>query len=152
MSRRIELWVSIQELNEQGEYASVELQPVKDISTGGVFQLRQVRGRTRRELDASNAELIVTFVLAGSFQEAAGVGEAGPELGNAASAGGGHSLCVYRLRVGSLHQTAEASRQLPGLRNIQSHRYTRREICKGLTTDTCPGTASSHCVRNIMLR
>ncbi|XP_072250499.1 kinesin-like protein KIF13A isoform X4 [Leuresthes tenuis] len=46
VSRRIELWVSIQELNEQGEYASVELQPGKDISTGGVFQLRQ--GHSRR--------------------------------------------------------------------------------------------------------
>ncbi|XP_015225695.1 PREDICTED: kinesin-like protein KIF13A isoform X4 [Cyprinodon variegatus] len=46
VSRRIELWVSIQELNEQGEYASVELQPVKDVSTGGIFQLRQ--GHSRR--------------------------------------------------------------------------------------------------------
>ncbi|KAL4629764.1 kinesin-like protein KIF13A isoform X4 [Arapaima gigas] len=46
VSRRIELWVSIQELNEQGEYAAVELHPTKDISTGGVFQLRQ--GHSRR--------------------------------------------------------------------------------------------------------
>lgn len=43
VSRRIELWISIQELNDQGEYSSVELHPGKDISTGGVFQLRQVR-------------------------------------------------------------------------------------------------------------
>ncbi|XP_044063364.1 kinesin-like protein KIF13A isoform X10 [Siniperca chuatsi] len=46
VSRRIELWISIQELNEQGEYSSVELSPGKDISTGGVFQLRQ--GHSRR--------------------------------------------------------------------------------------------------------
>ncbi|XP_042279736.1 kinesin-like protein KIF13A isoform X2 [Thunnus maccoyii] len=46
VSRRIDLWVSIQELNEQGEYSSVELHPGKDISTGGVFQLRQ--GHSRR--------------------------------------------------------------------------------------------------------
>ncbi|XP_028281452.1 kinesin-like protein KIF13A isoform X2 [Parambassis ranga] len=46
VSRRIELWLSIQELNEQGEYSSVELNPGKDISTGGVFQLRQ--GHSRR--------------------------------------------------------------------------------------------------------
>uniref|UniRef100_A0A8D3EEI5 Kinesin family member 13A n=1 Tax=Scophthalmus maximus TaxID=52904 RepID=A0A8D3EEI5_SCOMX len=46
VSRRIELWISIQELNEQGEYSSVELQPGKDGSTGGVFQLRQ--GHSRR--------------------------------------------------------------------------------------------------------
>lgn len=43
VSRRIELVIFIQELNEQGEYSPVELQPGKDISTGGVFQLRQVR-------------------------------------------------------------------------------------------------------------
>ncbi|XP_040020195.2 kinesin-like protein KIF13A isoform X3 [Gasterosteus aculeatus] len=46
VSRRIELGTSIQELNEQGEYSSVELLPGKDISTGGVFQLRQ--GHSRR--------------------------------------------------------------------------------------------------------
>uniref|UniRef100_A0A7N6ASP0 Kinesin family member 13A n=1 Tax=Anabas testudineus TaxID=64144 RepID=A0A7N6ASP0_ANATE len=46
VSRRIELWISIQELNEQGEYSSVELSSGKDISTGGVFQLRQ--GHSRR--------------------------------------------------------------------------------------------------------
>ena len=42
MSRQLELWVSIQELNEQGEYSAVELSPAKDVNTGGVFQLRQV--------------------------------------------------------------------------------------------------------------
>ncbi|KAF4076142.1 hypothetical protein AMELA_G00227030 [Ameiurus melas] len=41
VSRRIEMWVSIQELNEQGVYSAVELHPNRDISTGGVFQLRQ---------------------------------------------------------------------------------------------------------------
>ncbi|XP_036394227.1 kinesin-like protein KIF13A [Megalops cyprinoides] len=46
VSRRIELWASIQELNEQGEYSAVELHPSKDVSTGGVFQLRQ--GHSRR--------------------------------------------------------------------------------------------------------
>ncbi|KAJ3598073.1 hypothetical protein NHX12_001587 [Muraenolepis orangiensis] len=46
VSRRIELWASIQELNEQGEYSDVELLPGKDVGTGGVFQLRQ--GHSRR--------------------------------------------------------------------------------------------------------
>ncbi|XP_055358845.1 kinesin-like protein KIF13A isoform X2 [Betta splendens] len=46
VTRSIELWISIQELNEQGEYSSVELHSGKDISTGGVFQLRQ--GHSRR--------------------------------------------------------------------------------------------------------
>uniref|UniRef100_A0A3P8UWT2 Kinesin family member 13A n=1 Tax=Cynoglossus semilaevis TaxID=244447 RepID=A0A3P8UWT2_CYNSE len=46
VSRRIELWISIQELNEQGDYSSVELLSAKDSGTGGVFQLRQ--GHSRR--------------------------------------------------------------------------------------------------------
>uniref|UniRef100_A0A672MW18 Kinesin-like protein KIF13A n=1 Tax=Sinocyclocheilus grahami TaxID=75366 RepID=A0A672MW18_SINGR len=46
VSRQIELWVSIQELNEQGEDSSIELHPSRDVSTGGVFQLRQ--GHSRR--------------------------------------------------------------------------------------------------------
>ncbi|KAL2083840.1 hypothetical protein ACEWY4_019358 [Coilia grayii] len=44
--RRVELCVCIEELNEQGEYSPVELQPAKDVNTGGVFQLRQ--GHSRR--------------------------------------------------------------------------------------------------------
>ncbi|KAL0985463.1 hypothetical protein UPYG_G00157200 [Umbra pygmaea] len=46
VSRRVELWAAVQELNEQGEYSAVELQPGKEVSTGGVFQLRQ--GHSRR--------------------------------------------------------------------------------------------------------
>lgn len=42
MTRRIELWISILELNELGEYSAVELHQAKDVNTGGVFQLRQV--------------------------------------------------------------------------------------------------------------
>lgn len=120
VSRRIELWASIQELNEQGEYTSVELQPAKDISTGGVFQLRQVREKPRHcsaqtcqpTLTAGNEML---FLRAGSLQEATGVCEASPELGHSASAGGGCAVCFYWLCVCSLHQTTEAPRQLPGL-------------------------------------
>ncbi|XP_065126597.1 kinesin-like protein KIF13A isoform X2 [Paramisgurnus dabryanus] len=46
VSRSVEMWVTIQELNEQGEYSSVEVHQNKDVSTGGVFQLRQ--GHSRR--------------------------------------------------------------------------------------------------------
>ncbi|XP_075825858.1 kinesin-like protein KIF13A isoform X3 [Microtus pennsylvanicus] len=46
VTRRIEMWVSILELNELGEYAAVELHQAKDVNTGGVFQLRQ--GHSRR--------------------------------------------------------------------------------------------------------
>uniref|UniRef100_A0A4W3HQ68 Kinesin family member 13A n=1 Tax=Callorhinchus milii TaxID=7868 RepID=A0A4W3HQ68_CALMI len=46
VTRRIEMWISVQELNEMGEYTAVELNQAKDVNTGGVFQLRQ--GHSRR--------------------------------------------------------------------------------------------------------
>ncbi|XP_044741310.1 kinesin-like protein KIF13A [Chrysoperla carnea] len=46
LTRKIELWVEIQELNEQGEYTPVEVCPKPDVLTGGVYQLRQ--GQQRR--------------------------------------------------------------------------------------------------------
>ncbi|KAJ6664479.1 hypothetical protein lerEdw1_007136 [Lerista edwardsae] len=46
VTRRIEMWVSIQELNELGDYTAVELHQGKDVNTGGIFQLRQ--GHSRR--------------------------------------------------------------------------------------------------------
>lgn len=46
MKRKLELWLEIHELTEQGEYAPVEVVPRGDVGTGGVFQLRQ--GQQRR--------------------------------------------------------------------------------------------------------
>ncbi|XP_054841581.1 kinesin-like protein KIF13A isoform X2 [Eublepharis macularius] len=46
VTRRIEMWVLIQELNEMGDYTAVELHQAKDVNTGGIFQLRQ--GHSRR--------------------------------------------------------------------------------------------------------
>lgn len=43
VTRKVELWVQILELNENGEYCPVEVTPAKDVCTGGIFQLRQVR-------------------------------------------------------------------------------------------------------------
>lgn len=48
LTRKIELWVEIQELNDAGDYAPVEVLPRTDIQTGGVYQLRQ--GQQRRVL------------------------------------------------------------------------------------------------------
>ncbi|XP_026320336.1 kinesin-like protein KIF13B isoform X4 [Hyposmocoma kahamanoa] len=46
LTRKIELWVEIHELNDQGEYAPVEVVQRNDMLTGGVYQLRQ--GQQRR--------------------------------------------------------------------------------------------------------
>lgn len=43
MVRRLELWTEIMELNDQGEYVAVEIQPKSDVRTGGIYQIRQVR-------------------------------------------------------------------------------------------------------------
>lgn len=48
LSRKIEIWVEVQELNDNGEYAPVEVIASKDMLTGGVYQLRQ--GQQRRIL------------------------------------------------------------------------------------------------------
>uniref|UniRef100_A0AAG5DC42 Kinesin motor domain-containing protein n=1 Tax=Anopheles atroparvus TaxID=41427 RepID=A0AAG5DC42_ANOAO len=41
LSRKIELWVEIHELNDNGDWAPVEVQCSRDMLTGGVYQLRQ---------------------------------------------------------------------------------------------------------------
>ncbi|XP_071054782.1 kinesin-like protein KIF13A isoform X3 [Onthophagus taurus] len=46
LTRKIELWVEIQELNDIGEYVPVEVSNKGDVLTGGVYQLRQ--GQQRR--------------------------------------------------------------------------------------------------------
>lgn len=46
LTRKIELWVEIQELNDQGEYSPVEVSLKSDKATGGIYQLRQ--GQQRR--------------------------------------------------------------------------------------------------------
>ena len=42
VTQRLELWVEIMELNDQGEYVPVELQTKVDVLTGGIFMIRQV--------------------------------------------------------------------------------------------------------------
>ncbi|XP_071504445.1 kinesin-like protein KIF13A [Diadema antillarum] len=44
--RKIEMWVEVHELNEQGEYVPVECHTKPEVLTGGIFQLRQ--GYSRR--------------------------------------------------------------------------------------------------------
>ncbi|KAM8847315.1 kinesin-like protein KIF13B [Synchiropus picturatus] len=46
VTRRLELWVQVMELNEAGEFTAVEVLPGKDVRTGGIFQLKQ--GQSRR--------------------------------------------------------------------------------------------------------
>lgn len=43
VTRRLELWIQILEINENGDFVPVEVVPARDVRTGGIFQLRQVR-------------------------------------------------------------------------------------------------------------
>ena len=42
LTRKLELWIEIHELSEQGEYVPVDVSPRPEVPSGGVFQLRQV--------------------------------------------------------------------------------------------------------------
>ncbi|XP_037945299.1 kinesin-like protein KIF13B isoform X2 [Teleopsis dalmanni] len=46
LSRKIELWIEIHELNDNGEYSPVEVTNRNEVLTGGIYQLRQ--GQQRR--------------------------------------------------------------------------------------------------------
>uniref|UniRef100_A0A3B3SRL1 Kinesin family member 13B n=1 Tax=Paramormyrops kingsleyae TaxID=1676925 RepID=A0A3B3SRL1_9TELE len=46
VTRRLEMWVQLLELNENGEYIPVEVVAAPDVCTGGIFQLKQ--GQSRR--------------------------------------------------------------------------------------------------------
>ncbi|XP_067274304.1 kinesin-like protein KIF13B isoform X2 [Pseudorasbora parva] len=68
VTRRLELWVQILELNDAGEFVPVEVQPAKDVSTGGIFQLKQGQSRrvhvqVRSVQDSGTMPLITESVL-----------------------------------------------------------------------------------------
>uniref|UniRef100_UPI0035901023 kinesin-like protein KIF13A n=1 Tax=Myxine glutinosa TaxID=7769 RepID=UPI0035901023 len=46
VTRRLALWVQVQEMNENGVYMPVDVQPSREVGTGGIFQLKQ--GQSRR--------------------------------------------------------------------------------------------------------
>ncbi|KAK3087726.1 hypothetical protein FSP39_009709 [Pinctada imbricata] len=45
VKRKIELWTDIQELNHQGQWGPVEVQPKQEVPSAGVFQLQQGHSR-----------------------------------------------------------------------------------------------------------
>uniref|UniRef100_A0A1I7UAI1 Kinesin motor domain-containing protein n=1 Tax=Caenorhabditis tropicalis TaxID=1561998 RepID=A0A1I7UAI1_9PELO len=46
VTRRLEMWAEVRELNENGEWTSVEVRTAEDVATGGIYQLKQ--GQQRR--------------------------------------------------------------------------------------------------------
>uniref|UniRef100_A0A674NYK7 Kinesin family member 13B n=1 Tax=Takifugu rubripes TaxID=31033 RepID=A0A674NYK7_TAKRU len=85
VTRRLELWVQLRELNEAGEFTAVEVLPAKDVRTGGVFQLRQGQSRrvqveVRSVPDSGTMPLIAASVLSVSIGDVK-VGQTRPSKG-----------------------------------------------------------------------
>uniref|UniRef100_A0A1A8S9V0 Kinesin-like protein unc-104 n=1 Tax=Nothobranchius rachovii TaxID=451742 RepID=A0A1A8S9V0_9TELE len=69
VTRRLELWIQILEINENGDFVPVEVVPAKDVRTGGIFQLRQGQSRriqvdVRSVQDSGTMPLIAEILLA----------------------------------------------------------------------------------------
>uniref|UniRef100_A0A8D0DGR2 Kinesin family member 13B n=1 Tax=Sander lucioperca TaxID=283035 RepID=A0A8D0DGR2_SANLU len=69
VTRRLELWIQILEINENGDFVPVEVIPAKDVRTGGIFQLRQGQSRriqvdVRSVQDSGTMPLIAEILLA----------------------------------------------------------------------------------------
>uniref|UniRef100_A0A7N8YKH6 Kinesin family member 13Ba n=1 Tax=Mastacembelus armatus TaxID=205130 RepID=A0A7N8YKH6_9TELE len=69
VTRRLELWIQILEINENGDFVPVEVVPARDVRTGGIFQLRQGQSRrvqidVRSVQDSGTMPLIAEIVLA----------------------------------------------------------------------------------------
>ncbi|XP_047194050.1 kinesin-like protein KIF13B isoform X6 [Hippoglossus stenolepis] len=72
VTRRLELWVQLMELNEAGQFTAVEVLPAKDIRTGGIFQLKQGQSRrvqveVRSVTDSGTMPLITASILSVSI-------------------------------------------------------------------------------------
>uniref|UniRef100_A0A669CPC4 Kinesin family member 13B n=1 Tax=Oreochromis niloticus TaxID=8128 RepID=A0A669CPC4_ORENI len=69
VTRKLELWIQILEINENGDFVPVEVVPARDVQTGGIFQLRQGQSRriqvdVRSVQDSGTMPLIAEIVLA----------------------------------------------------------------------------------------
>ncbi|XP_037604661.1 kinesin-like protein KIF13B isoform X4 [Sebastes umbrosus] len=69
VTRRLELWIQILEINEAGDFVAVEVVPARDVRTGGIFQLRQGQSRriqvdVRSVQDSGTMPLISEILLA----------------------------------------------------------------------------------------
>ncbi|XP_035278746.1 kinesin-like protein KIF13B isoform X3 [Anguilla anguilla] len=102
VTRKLELWVQILELNEVGEFIPVEVIPARDVRTGGIFQLRQ--GQSRRVQvevcsvhDSGTMPLIVESVLSVSIGNVA-IRQAHLSKGSESQQGGDDDMDSYQER------------------------------------------------------
>ncbi|CAN9506865.1 unnamed protein product [Ophioblennius macclurei] len=73
VTRRLEMWIQILEINENGDFVPVEVVPAKDVATGGIYQLRQ--GQSRRvQVDVHSVQDSGTMPLIAEILLAVSVG------------------------------------------------------------------------------
>ncbi|XP_034555937.1 kinesin-like protein KIF13B isoform X2 [Notolabrus celidotus] len=100
VTRRLELWVQLMELNEAGEFTTVEVLPAKDVRTGGIFQLRQGQSRrvqveVRPVPDSGTMPLITASILSVSIGDVK-VRQTGSSKGSDTRWGGGEDMDSYQ--------------------------------------------------------
>ncbi|XP_074540625.1 kinesin-like protein KIF13B isoform X2 [Halichoeres trimaculatus] len=100
VTRRLELWVQLMELNEAGEFTGVEVLPAKDVRSGGIFQLRQGQSRrvqveVRSVPDSGTMPLIAASIVSVSIGDVK-VRQTGPTKGSETSWGGGEEMDSYQ--------------------------------------------------------
>ncbi|KAI3364074.1 hypothetical protein L3Q82_010899, partial [Scortum barcoo] len=100
VTRQLELWVQLMELNEVGEFTAVEVLPAKDVRTGGIFQLRQGQSRrvqveVRSVPDSGTMPLIVTSIVSVSIGDVK-VRQARPSKGSESQWGGDEEMDSYQ--------------------------------------------------------
>ncbi|GLD59555.1 kinesin-like protein KIF13B, partial [Lates japonicus] len=100
VTRRLEMWVQLMELNEAGEFTAVEVLPAKDIRTGGIFQLRQgqshrVQVEVRSVPDSGTMPLIAASILSVSIGDVK-VRQTRPARGSESHWGGDEEMDSYQ--------------------------------------------------------
>nr|XP_046229125.1 kinesin-like protein KIF13B isoform X3 [Scatophagus argus] len=100
VTRRLELWVQLMELNEAGEFTAVEVLPAKDVRTGGIFQLRQGQSRrvqveVRSVPDSGTMPLIAASILSVSIGDIK-VRQMRPFKGSESQWGGDEEMDSYQ--------------------------------------------------------
>ncbi|XP_044026286.1 kinesin-like protein KIF13B isoform X2 [Siniperca chuatsi] len=100
VTRQLELWVQLMELNEAGEFTAVEVLPAKDVRTGGIFQLRQGQSRrvqveVRSVPDSGTMPLIAASILSVSIGDVK-VQQTRPSRGSESQWGGDEEMDSYQ--------------------------------------------------------
>ncbi|XP_041815196.1 kinesin-like protein KIF13B isoform X2 [Chelmon rostratus] len=100
VTRRLELWVQLMELNEAGEFTAVEVLPAKDVRTGGIFQLRQGQSRrvqveVRSVPDSGTMPLITASILSVTIGDVK-IRQMRPSKGSESQWGGDEEMDSYQ--------------------------------------------------------